>query len=264
MKAKKDYLWENLFQLPYFRGLLRAVESTFYDDLEIKNPCLDLGCGDGVFAETTFDSKILVGLDPWHQPLKSAKKTTSYIYHINGMGSQLPFPNDYFSTIISNSVLEHIPDLDPVLLEVSRVLKPGGAFYFCVPNEKFLGTLSIATFFDRIGLRIIGNIYQRFFNKISRHYHCDDQKTWQQRLQKANFIIVKSWDYFTPEAFHVLEWGHYFGLPSLVAKLLSGKWILIPKKWNLRLTRKITEPHYFANQVTAEGCYSFYVVQKNQ
>ena len=262
MKNTSDYLWENLFRLPYFRGLLRAVESTFYDGLPIENPCLDLGCGDGIFAQITFDQKIDVGIDPWFGPLQAAKRTDSYSYHINGMGNQLPFQKEYFQTVISNSVLEHITDLDPVLIEVNRVLKADGYFYFCVPNEKFLNTLSISTFFDKIGLKIIGNSYRRFFNKISRHYHCDDQNTWRQRLEQSNFKLLKAWDYFTPEAFHVLEWGHYFGLPSWIVHLFFKKWVLIPDRWNLSITRKITERHFLSNQVSDKGCYSFYIAQK--
>jgi len=262
MKKTSDYLWENLFKLPYFRGLLRAVESTYYDGLTIENPCLDLGCGDGIFAQITFDQKITVGLDPWFGQLKSAKSTDSYLYHINSMGNQLPFPNDCFRTIISNSVLEHIPNLDPVLIEANRILKTGGYFYFCVPNEKFLTTLSISTIFDKIGLKVVGNLYRKFFNKISRHYHCDGQHTWRQRLENSNFNLIKGWDYFSPEAFHVLEWGHYFGLPSLITHFIFKKWILIPERWNLHITRKITERHFLSDQVSDKGCYSFYIAQK--
>ena len=40
---KKDYLWLNLRDLPYFRAMLRAVEAQFYQDLELLAPTLDLG-----------------------------------------------------------------------------------------------------------------------------------------------------------------------------------------------------------------------------
>ena len=32
---------------------------------------------------------------------------------------------------------------------------------------------------------------------------------------------------------HALDLGHYFGMPSLVAKKLFGRWILAPNRWNL-------------------------------
>ena len=52
-----DLLWRHLRGVPAFRALLRAVESRFYQDLELPRPVLDLGCGDGHFAGTTFAPK---------------------------------------------------------------------------------------------------------------------------------------------------------------------------------------------------------------
>jgi hypothetical protein len=111
---------------------------------------------------------------------------------------------------MSNSVLEHIPMIDDVLVEVARVLQPGAPFVFCVPNHHFLTNLSVSSFFDRIGMRAIGDAYRRFFNRISRHHHCDSPEMWQERLERTGFKIDRCWHYFSPQALHVLEWGHYF------------------------------------------------------
>ena len=63
--AGKDYLWLNISSLPYFRGLLRAVEARVYENLELPSPSLDLGCGDGHFSQIAFNNEVSVGLDPW-------------------------------------------------------------------------------------------------------------------------------------------------------------------------------------------------------
>ena len=70
----KDFLFLQLRDLPYFRAFLRAVESSYYQDLPLPAPVYDVGCGDGHFASLTFDQKIDVGLDPWHGPIHEAKK----------------------------------------------------------------------------------------------------------------------------------------------------------------------------------------------
>lgn len=59
---KKDFLRLHTRDLPYFRAFLRAVESCFYQDVELSSPTLDVGCGDGNFAELTFDRKLEVGV----------------------------------------------------------------------------------------------------------------------------------------------------------------------------------------------------------
>lgn len=40
---------------------------------------------------------------------------------------QLPYPNEHFDLVISNSLFHHLPDPLPFLQEINRVLKPKGA-----------------------------------------------------------------------------------------------------------------------------------------
>ncbi len=260
---KKDFLWIQICELPYFRALLRAVEAKFYQDLLIEGPVLDLGCGDGHFASRTFDFKIEVGVDPWAGPLQEAAQSGAYLQTIRCEGAEIPYPDRSFQTILSNSVLEHIPDVDAVVAEAARVIRPGGNFIFCVPNHQFLGNLSVSNFFDRIGLHFAADWYRAFFNKISRHYHCDDPDTWRQRLERNGFEIVRWWHYFSPGAFHTLEWGHYFGLPAWICHFLSGKWIWFPYRWNLWPVERLCRKYYDENAEQPAGSYTFYIVRKN-
>ncbi len=117
----KDFLWLQLRDLPYFRGVLRAVESRFYQDIELPRPILDLGCGDGHFVTITFDEPIDFGIDPWTGPVHQAEKRGGYTTVVQGNGDKIPVSDGSYATVMSNSVLEHIPDLDPVLAEVHRV-----------------------------------------------------------------------------------------------------------------------------------------------
>lgn len=261
-QSSQDHLWRQISSLPYFRGFLRAVEARFYENIDLPSPTLDLGCGDGHFASLTFQRKLEVGIDPWEGPLKQAKRSGAYISLIKESGDHIPYADGYFASVISNSVLEHIPDLDPVIHEVSRVLKSGGAFIFCVPNHQFLGNLSIANFLDLLKLKKLAGSYRRFFNRISRHHHCDDPETWEKRLEENGLELVDWWHYFSPRAFHVLEWGHYFGLPSLLLKKLFGRWILAPYRWNLFAVEMITRPLYNESSIQPTGSYTFYIARK--
>ena len=258
----KDYLTLHLQDLPYFRALLRAVEARFYKDITLPPPVLDLGCGDGHFASLAFNQPLDMGLDPWWGPIQEAASRNSYHHLVCAEGVGLPYPSAYFSSAVSNSVLEHIPDLNPVIHELARVLKPGAPFIFCVPNHQFLETLSLGKLFDKIKLSGLGNVYRRFFNRISRHYHCDSPEKWQTRLENAGFEIEEWWHYFPPKALHTLEWGHFFGVPSWVSKSLFGRWILVPSAWNLFLTRWIVGGHYDRSPRSEEGAYSFYISRR--
>ena len=47
---------------------------------------------------------------------------------------QLSFQNDAFDTIISCETIEHVPDPQKAILELYRVLKPGGRLFLTCPN----------------------------------------------------------------------------------------------------------------------------------
>src|SRR4030042_1920185 len=118
--TEKDFLWLNLRDLPYFRAMLRAVEAQFYQDFELPAPTLDLGCGDGHFATIAFERKLEVGLDPWAGPIHQAARRGGYRLLVQADGGNIPFGNEHFTSALSNSVLEHIPHVQAVLVELRR------------------------------------------------------------------------------------------------------------------------------------------------
>ena len=262
MTAQRDLLWANINELPYFRGLLRAVEGRFYQGLPLEAPTLDLGCGDGQFAEITFPRQLELGVDPWLTPLREAMQRQAYQMTAQSYGQRIPAPGNTFASAVSNSVLEHIPDVQPVLNELARVLKPGGTFYFCVPNHNFDPNLSVARFFDHIGLKGLARAYRRWFDRIARHAHLDNPATWQARVETAGLRVVRHWNYFSPRALAILEWGHYWGLPAWIAKLLFRRWIVAPHSWNFALTRMIVNPAWTEPQPQPDGVCTFFICQK--
>ncbi|MGD2026787.1 MAG: NUDIX domain-containing protein [Anaerolineales bacterium] len=262
IKEDKGFLWPQLKSLPYFRALLRSVEASFYQDLVFPEPVLDLGSGDGHFASTSFDFKINVGLDPWWEPLVESKQHPE-AYHglVQADGAEMPFPDGYFASGLSNSVLEHISHLDDVLAETGRVLRPGAPFVFCCPNPGYREKLSIPAALRKVGLDGLAKGYTDWFMRISRTIHADSPAVWEERLSRAGFTLERWWHYFPPESLRVLERGHYFGVPSLASKVIFGRWILAPAKWNLWLTEKLVRP-YAGTDLHPDGAYTFFVARR--
>jgi len=256
-----DFLWLHLRDLPYFRGMLRAVESAFYQNYQLAAPTLDLGCGDGHFASLTFKEPLDVGIDPWVGPIRTARRRNFYRLLVQGDGAKMPFPDNYFASGLSNSVLEHIPHIDAVLVETGRVLRSGAQFLFCVPNPRYLSELAVPQVLRRAGLKQLGENYRRWFKRITRVHHLDDTTVWAERLKQAGFALEQSWHYFSPAAMRTLELGHYLGAPTLLPHFLIGRWILAPTRWNLTLTLRwvrkyaLAEPH-------PQGTFTFYQARK--
>jgi len=256
-----DLFWRHLRDLPAFRALLRTTEARFYRGLPLAEPLLDLGCGDGHFGAVALPRPPEVGLDPWAAPLRQARQRGGYRLLLQAEGGRMPFPDASFATVVSNSVLEHIAVLEPVLAEVARVLQPGGSFYFCVPGPNFLPFLSVGRALDRLGLRRAGDAYRRLFNRISRHHHCDGAAVWQERLEAAGLRCRRWWPYFSQRALVALEWGHYLGLPSLLCKWLTGRWVLWPSRANLWLTERLLRP-LAEEPLPQQGACLFFVAEK--
>ncbi|MCS7061503.1 MAG: methyltransferase domain-containing protein [Anaerolineae bacterium] len=254
-RPARDYLWNQLLELPYFRALLRAIEARFYERLPVREPVLDLGSGDGSFAAHAFTRPLTAGIDPWWGPMLEARRRAAHHVLALAAGAALPFADATFQTVVSNSVLEHIPDLDPVVAEAFRVLRPGGYLLFCAPSEHFTDWL--------LGASVLGDLYRRWFNRIARHHHCDSPTVWRARLAQAGFETEAIWYYFSPRALRTLELGHYLGLPNLISKKLFDKWVLFPSRHNplLRLLDAALRPIY-DEPLPAVGACLFGVARK--
>ncbi len=261
MIENDDLLWRQLKTIPAFRALLRAIESRFYRHLELPGPVLDVGCGDGHFAQMTFDHPLDVGIDPWWGPLRKAQRSGAYRLVLQGLGDRLPFPDHTFASVISNSVLEHIPDVQPVLNEISRVLKPNGRLVITMPSHYFTQNLGGAAFCNSLGLPELADRYRWLFNRIARHAHTDTAEVWAQRLAQAGFVVERWQYYFSPGALRALEWGHAQGLPAAVLHALTGHWIVAPWESSLRRTEQWLRP-FFHEEAPENGAYVLFVARK--
>ncbi len=96
---------------------------------------LDIGCGAGVdtilAAMMAGPTGKAVGIDIVPEMLQRAKSNMEMTGLKNASfestsGEVLPFSDNEFDVVISNGVINLIPDKAALLKEVSRVLKPGG------------------------------------------------------------------------------------------------------------------------------------------
>jgi SAM-dependent methyltransferase len=128
-----------------------------------------------------------------------APASKAYVHVQQAAGDAMPYPGDTFATLFSNSVLEHIPDLDPVLREAARVLQPGGRFIVTVPSDAFHRLL--AGYRDRVE---VGNFeaaeaYARTIDRRLEHHRYPTPDQWAEMLSRAGMRLVRTRYYIPAE-----------------------------------------------------------------
>ena len=105
---------------------------------------LEVGCGSGLDAiEFAKNGAIVTAVDitdnAIQQTMQNSIEAGVSITVMPTLQSQfLPFPNDSFDLVYSFGVLHHIPDVEVMLQEIRRVLKPCGKFMGMVYNKDSL------------------------------------------------------------------------------------------------------------------------------
>ncbi|WP_407310770.1 DVU_1556 family methyltransferase [Desulfosporosinus sp. SB140] len=91
---------------------------------------LDVGCGSGATVERLVSLYELqaIGLDSSELLLESGRRKNPGLNLIRGQGEDLPFPEETMDGVFAECALSVMEDLDQVLKEIFRVLKPGGWF----------------------------------------------------------------------------------------------------------------------------------------
>lgn len=126
----------------YFQRIL--IEQLGFDPAGLT--LLDVGCGGGLLAEQFAALGCAVtGIDPSLPTLDAARAHAEQsglsINYLAGSAEHLPFEVAQFDAVVCCDVLEHVESIDAVIAELSRVLKPGGVFFFDTINRTLTSKL---------------------------------------------------------------------------------------------------------------------------
>lgn len=218
-------------EVPPFRALLRAIEAALVRRLlPAEGPVLDLGCGDGMFTTLTLADhphhagRVVYGVEPDAVDATRARRTGSYAAVYEASAATVPLSDGACGVVLANSVLEHIPDLDAVLRDVHRVLRPGGSLLITAPTDTFGDGFGVAVMLDRLGWTGVATRYRRWFNGLARHHHLLSPEDWRSTLAAAGLETVHHERYFAPAAMFWFDLLHYVSVPSLFARRTLGRW----------------------------------------
>ena len=137
-------------------------------DLEPGDRVLEVGCGAGHLVKRLAERGIdIVGIDV--NPNAAEIAGTDRV--IEMAAESLDFPDDEFDAIVSVHAIEHIPELEAAVVEMARVLKPGGSALYIYPAEPIRGLTAIPS-----------AIILHVTPFKAREVHC--QKLWPAKLAR--------------------------------------------------------------------------------
>lgn len=196
---------------------------------------LDVGCGEGrhIFGVMQdYPQMKCVGLDMDNASLNKAEEGYQYFESISNAGAEfikgsaysLPFPDESIDLIVCSEVLEHLHEYNDAVVEIHRVLKPGGKFYASVPAswpEKVCWSLS-----------------KDYQNQPGGHLRVFNQLELVSEIKESGFKFLSS------EKFHSIH-SPYWWLRCLFWKSQDSNFLV--NLYKRMLERHILKKPFFLN-----------------
>lgn len=138
---------------------------------------LDIGCGRGVFFHELLERGFEVhGIELGEFVDDSISNRCTV--HVTDSLSSLRFPPESFDMVILWHVLEHLPNPQETMAEISRILSPGGRLAIAVPN------------YGSFQSRVTGRCW--FHLDLPRHIFHFTQKGLRTLLADHGFIVTST------------------------------------------------------------------------
>ncbi len=131
-----------------------VVASYLSQHVRFDRPVLDAGCGPGLtgaaLAKAGFSH--ITGSDLSPVSAEKARASNHYEHvHVLNLSETLPFSTGSFGGAICVGVFSYIPDLEPVLVELLRVVEPDGVLVFTQRDDLYQERDN-ASLFDQLHL----------------------------------------------------------------------------------------------------------------
>jgi len=163
----------------------RCLEYDVLKRLSFEHPVLEIGCGDGRFSSLIFDV-IEDAIDINPRSVQKCLDAVNPLYRrVRCLDARnISFEDGGYATVFANCVLEHIPEVEGVLLGCFRGLRPGGRFVFTVPLEAM----------DR-HLLFRSQRYAAMRRRQLSHVNLFSSLHWEELLQATGFQRIEIFPY---------------------------------------------------------------------
>ena len=171
-------------------SLWRAWEVAAYRHYALKEPVLDLGCGDGRFFQLCFPRlKQVWGVDIDPRAVELARQSSVYREVHETSADRMPFEDETFQSVFSNCAMEHMDNIDRVLNEMRRVLRKNGVALFSVVTDKLVELSPLRKFLELIKANDLAKQVQ---NRYEEYHHLTNPfpiETWMEHITADGMMV---------------------------------------------------------------------------
>jgi SAM-dependent methyltransferase len=217
------YLRRYLERAPAALALWRSIEARHFGSVTMPRPILDVGSGFGEFGRAFFEEPADVGIDISRRDLRLSQETRVYRSLVQADARRLPFAEGAFGTVMSVSVLEHIPQVLPFFAEARRVLRTGGTLVFSVPLADMDTYMVLPVAARRIGLRPAADAYVTRVHRSFKHINLHEPAFWLDAARDAGFRIERERRIISRAATRAFDLGLPAAMLSQIGRRRSGR-----------------------------------------
>jgi SAM-dependent methyltransferase len=264
MRFRSGFLRQYLMFGPMSLAIYRTIECEILSRQTFEKPVLDIGCGDGHFAGILFSENVDLGIDPQEKEINKARTTGMYDELIVCFGDRIPKPNGSFRTIFSNSTLEHIPNVRPVIQEAARLLAPGGYFFVTIPTDKLQRYSLGSRFLRKLGLESAANAFESRYNAFWKHYNALPERDWEGIFTDCGLEVESKIVYCPATLVAWFDGLLPFSIPSYLLEKITGRWLFskILRKLYVGLLVRFVGTLIARDSNDADGALVFYALKK--
>ena len=191
-------------------------------------PILDVGCGDGLFAQVAFSGREIWGIDIDAKEGRHAFDRATYSQVILGDITRAQMPRSFFGSCVANCSLEHIPRIGDALRNIRDSLQPGAVAFLFVPNKEWASHMLLPRMLRAAGMPSMARAVQAKVDSVFKHHHLYDEEGWRKVVLDAGFEIVSVEPVLSTATTVGFELLLLPSLLGLINKKLTSRWTNFP------------------------------------
>jgi SAM-dependent methyltransferase len=186
LRGEPSYVWR-AGQDRRLRMILSAAQG------HLSGRVLENGCGVGMYLEHLAPHVgSIIGLE--YEPGRAQQAQNRVPSVVIAAGEELPFEPLAFDTILSHEVLEHVRDDRCSIVEMVRVLKPGGVILLFVPNRGYPFETHGAYWHGRYhfgNIPLVNYLPSRWRNHLAPHVRVYSTSDLQQLIKQLPVKVLQ-------------------------------------------------------------------------